>query len=148
MVMSEWADRVAAGHRVGRPLALLFDYDGTLTPIVARPSQAVLPPPVRDSLTALARAPGVRVGVVSGRPLGTLKEFVGVPGLAYAGSGGMHLDLAGAEWVDGAMAAFDRLADPLVEALSEPVRWFPGAWVERKPGCLAVHYRALTPVRA
>jgi trehalose-phosphatase len=29
-----------------------------------------------------------------------------------------------------------------------PIRWFPGAWVERKPGCLAVHYRDLSPLKA
>ena len=28
------------------------------------------------------------------------------------------------------------------------MRWFPGAWVERKPGCLSVHYRQLTPLKA
>ncbi len=48
-------------HRRGRTLFLLFDYDGTLTPIVEHPDQAVLRrgPGV---LAALASQPGIRLG--------------------------------------------------------------------------------------
>jgi trehalose-phosphatase len=60
----------------------------------------------------------------------------------------MHLVLGDGEVVDEALAAFDRIADALVTVLSVPVRWFPGAWVERKPGCLSVHYRRLSPLKA
>jgi trehalose-phosphatase len=148
MTASHWAAVAAAEYRSGRPLALLFDYDGTLTPIVPHPALAALPASTREALDALAGLPGVAVGVVSGRSLLTLRGFVGLPRVRYAGSGGMHLDLAGEEAVDPALAAFDRIADALVTALSVPVKWFPGAWVERKPGCLSVHYRALTPLKA
>lgn len=148
MCEPDWVTRAASEYAAGRHLALLFDYDGTLTPIVPHPSLAALPDPTRDTLAALARLDRVTVGVLSGRALRHLKELVGLPEAVYAGSSGMHIDLGDGEVTDTALAAFDRIAEDLMVALSEPVRWFPGAWVERKPGCLSVHYRELTPLKA
>ncbi len=148
MTAIDWAGTAATAFHAGRPLTLLFDYDGTLTPIVPHPSLAALPAATRDALAALAAVPGVTVGVVSGRAISALRGLIGLPQLHYAGSGGMHLDLAGEEDIDPSLAAFDQIADALVTALSVPVRWFPGAWVERKPGCLSVHYRVLSPEKA
>ncbi|MFO0795872.1 MAG: trehalose-phosphatase [Gemmataceae bacterium] len=148
MPAHDWATAAAAGYRAGRPLTLLFDYDGTLTPIAALPALAVLPPATRDALAGLAALPRATVGVVSGRSLASVRELIGLPGLRYAGSGGMHLSFGAEEAIDPALAAFDVIADALVTALSSPVRGFPGAWVERKPGCLSVHYRQLTQLQA
>jgi trehalose 6-phosphate phosphatase len=144
----DWVEWLAAPYRAARPLALLFDYDGTLTPPAAHPALAELAADVRAALAALAALPRVTVGVVSGRALGSLRGLVGLPELGYAGSGGMHLDHGGEEVVDPAAAAFDGIADALVTTLAVPARWFPGAWVERKPGCLSVHFRNLSPLKA
>lgn len=144
----DWVEALAGPYRAGRPLALLFDYDGTLAPLAAHPALATLPEPTRAALAALAARPGVTVGVVSGRALGPLRGLVALPDLHYAGSGGMHLAVGGEQVIDPAVAAFDAIADALVTALEGPVRWFPGAWVERKPGCLSLHYRQLTPLKA
>lgn len=148
MTTPDWAARAAAAHRAGRPLALLFDYDGTLAPLVPHPSLAAIPDPTRAALAALAAAPGVTLGFVSGRALGDLRERVGLPGGWYAGSGGMHLDIDGVEATDPAVAAFDGIADALLTALSATLKWFPGTWAEWKPGCLSLHYRALAAINA
>jgi trehalose-phosphatase len=148
MTIPDWAARAAAAHRAGRPLALLFDYDGTLAPLVPHPSLAAIPDATRAALAALADAPGVTLGFLSGRSLGDLRERVGLPGAWYAGSGGMHLDLDGDAALDPAVAAFDRIADALVTALSATLKWFPGTWAERKPGCLSLHFRALAAINA
>jgi trehalose 6-phosphate phosphatase len=147
-MMPDWIDRVAAQRQSGRPLALLFDYDGTLTPLVAHPKDALLPRVTRESLAALAAADGVTLGVISGRALAWLKANVGLSDIWYAGSNGMHIDLGYEERIDPTVEEFEPLVDPLREALSGPIRWFPGAWIERKPGCLTVHYRALLPLMA
>ncbi len=55
---------------------LLFDYDGTLTPIVARPEIAVLSDEIRRSLSVLAEMDRFVVGVVSGRGLDDLEDLV------------------------------------------------------------------------
>src|SRR5262245_40136149 len=122
---SDWAARTAAEYAAGRPLALLFDYGGTLAPTAPEPGLAVLPEVTRDLLAALAGTDRVAVGVLSGRALGHLRELVGVPGLLYAGSGGMQLDLGGEEATDPAAAEFEQIADAVVNAVAEPVRWFP-----------------------
>src|SRR5262249_9743352 len=87
--------RLASARRTRGPLALLFDYDGTLTPIVERPSLALLEPCTRALLGRLAQTAGVSVGIISGRNLTDLRHLVGLPGLYYAGTGGLELDLKG-----------------------------------------------------
>jgi trehalose-phosphatase len=148
MSVSCWVKRAAAEHRAGRPVALFFDYDGTLTPIVSHPSLALLAPETRGLLADLAATDRVSVAVVSSRALGSLKELVAVPDLWYAGSGGMHMDFGDEELIDPSIAAFHEVADAIIVATTQLFQWYPGAWFDRKPGCLAVHYRALTPLMA
>ena len=88
-------ERLLAAHRRGERLVLVFDYDGTLTPLVAHPSLAHLDPALRDVLARLAATPRVTVGVVSGRGLDDLIGMVGLEGLSYGGSTGLELELAG-----------------------------------------------------
>lgn len=143
-----WVGGVAAAYRAGRPLALLFDYDGTLTPLVRHPSQARLGPANRGRLAGLAALPGVAVGVVSGRALAEVRAFVGLDRLLYAGSGGLELDLGrGREEYPGA-GLFRQTLDAVEAALAPVLARFPGTWAERKPVALAVHYRGLAPPAA
>jgi len=143
-----WIERVAAEYGRGRPLALLFDYDGTLTPIVRHPSLARLTPDARHRLARLADLPDVRVGFISGRALAELRILVDQEGVYYAGSGGLEIDLRGtlrrSRQVETANALFAILEDQLLDLL----RKFPGTWLERKPGALAMHYRGLLPLSA
>lgn len=148
MILPDWADKAVSEYTKARSLALLFDYDGTLTPIVSHPSDAAIPSATREALRAVAELEGVKVGIISGRGLIELKHLIGLSSLWYAGSGGMHLDLGGEEVVDTALAGFDGVADTLIAAITELVQRFPGSWIERKPGCLTVHYRALKPLKA
>jgi trehalose-phosphatase len=69
-------EKLVSTHRAGCRLSLLFDYDGTLTPIVERPCLARLAQGTRDLLQALARVPGVGVGIISGRELTDLRHLV------------------------------------------------------------------------
>ena len=64
----------------GRVL-LLFDYDGTLTPIVPKPEDAVLSPRVKGLLAELAATDGYLAGIVSGRSLADLRERAGHHGV-------------------------------------------------------------------
>ncbi|HEY1375419.1 MAG TPA: trehalose-phosphatase, partial [Gemmataceae bacterium] len=139
-----WVSSAVAAYAAGRPLALLFDYDGTLTPIVAQPWLAELSVCMRTLLHDLAVTSGVTVGVLSGRALADVQRLTGLPCLLYAGSGGMHMDLGGEVITDSAAVQFDCEADAIIRLISPSVGRFRDAWVERKPGCLAVHYRQLS----
>ncbi|CAM9094298.1 unnamed protein product [Ascophyllum nodosum] len=84
-----------------RKLVLLLDYDGTLTPIVKDPAEALLSDRVRAILRELPKH--FVTGVISGRSLGKIRNFVDVPGLFYAGSHGFDI-LAPAECAGGSRA--------------------------------------------
>ncbi len=134
-------------RRPAQPILWLFDYDGTLTPVVARPSLATLSPGVRMALRRLAGLPSHAVGVISGRRLAELRQMVGLAELYYAGTGGMELDLRGRIVRHPDEVRIGALMERIAASL-EPlgVEW-EGAWLERKPLGLTVHWRDLAPER-
>jgi trehalose-phosphatase len=146
-----WCDstRLVAGlanwlARGGR-LLLLTDYDGTLTPLVQNPDEAWLPQAVRDDLQALARTPGVHLGVVSGRDLADLRERVTVPEAVYAGSYGLEIDGPGMSFRHPEALAQEETLLAISVDLSLRARTVPGMYVELKRFGVAVHYRHVPP---
>lgn len=136
-----------AARRQGRTLVLMFDYDGTLTPIVQHPDLALLTPQVRDLLGGLAQQPGVRIGILSGRALENLRQLVAIPGIDFAGCGGLELQLGPAltQHPETAKAAAQLAA--LQRQLQQRIAPFPGAWIEAKPLGLTVHFRQVAADR-
>ena len=133
---------VSARLRQREKVLLLFDYDGTLTPIVARPEDALLPDSVRRSLQSLAIHPRYTPGIVSGRSLDDLAVLAGIPGLIHAGNHGMEIRAPGWEFTHpGAIAARDTL-DRARQALADALNHIPGIIVEHKGLTLTVHFRA------
>jgi trehalose-phosphatase len=123
----------------GRRPVVFLDYDGTLTPIVPDPAQAVLPAANRDLLLQLAAA--TPVAIISGRDLADVRGLVGVDGIWYAGSHGFDVvspDGARHQEAPGSTALLD---GPDVELRAE-LGGVPGARVERKGFAIAVHFRA------
>ena len=124
-----------------RPVAVFLDYDGTLTPIVDRPQDALLAPDAAAELAALA---GVcTVGIISGRDLDDVAALVDLEGLWLAGSHGFDVVAP-----DGTRHQFEQgtAALPALDAaelaLAAAIELAPGAWVERKRFAIAVHHRA------
>lgn len=74
-----------------KEIIILLDYDGTLTPIVSDPSKALLPEKTRDILGKLSQL--TTVGIVSGRSLEKVQDFVGVETVFYAGSHGFDISI-------------------------------------------------------
>jgi trehalose 6-phosphate phosphatase len=122
---------------------LLLDYDGTLTPIVAHPRLAVLSPKTRGLLERLSQSPGVTVGIVSGRSLEDITRMVGLAGIYYAGTGGMEIDLRGQRLRHPKEQEAAALIAAVAERLANALSAWEGAWVERKPFGLTVHYRGV-----
>lgn len=126
----------------GRRPVVFLDYDGTLTPIVAHPGDALLPDATRRALQRLAdRHP---VAIVSGRDRIDVEGMVASPGLYYAGSHGFDIsgpegfeEQRGFDYQESLLAASDEL-----EGLVSDI---PGAWVERKRYAVAVHSRQAGP---
>ncbi len=133
------ADDIA--RRIGalRP-AVFLDYDGTLTPIVARPEMATLSEETATVLRELAeRCP---VAILSGRDLADLREMVPLDGLVYAGSHGFDVDAP--EDLGGRIRQGEEFTDVIAAArarLKEAVAPIPGAWVEEKAFAVTLHFR-------
>lgn len=134
-----------AAHHSGEKLLLLFDYDGTLTPIADYPWLAQLAPRMRDRLAQLAAAPRVQVGILSGRRLEEVEQMVDVPGLFYCGLSGIALKLAGSTLIHPAAAKAVQLIDDAAQRLAAIEQVYPGAWVEHKRYGFTVHLRGVAP---
>ena len=130
------ADTSAAAH-----ILLLSDYDGTLTPIVRRPDEAVLASGVREKLCKLAGKPNFSVGIISGRPLLETRAMVGVAGIYYAGNHGLEIEGPGLNYVNPAAEAARAEIKGLVSRLSANLGNIRGVIIEDKGLSLSVHYR-------
>ena len=118
--------------------AVLVDFDGTLSPIVANPDAAAPLPAARD---ALARLVGLvaTVGVVSGRPVAFLRDKLGIDGATYVGQYGLE------RW-DGTRVVTDPRVEPYLAAVEDVATAaeaeLTGLRVERKQGVAVVlHWR-------
>ena len=134
-------DRLAGTYREGGSLALLFDFDGTLAPLVTHPDLATCPRETLDLLAAFSALPRVIVGIVSGRALADLKSKVALPNLVYAGTSGLEMELGEHAIVHPEAPRFAPVLAAATEIASLTIRPFSGAWIEQKPYSFAVHYR-------
>jgi trehalose 6-phosphate phosphatase len=124
----------------GKRLAVFLDYDGTLTPIVERPDDAIISASMRAVVRELARR--CTVCVVSGRDRAVVQQLMGVEDLIVAGSHGFDIwspNGGGLERDEG--ARFTELIARVTEILRDRTRDIAGALVEPKKSSVAVHYR-------
>jgi trehalose-phosphatase len=140
-------DRCAARIRQAGQIALLFDFDGTLSPIANRPELPRLSSSNRKELQALARARGVAVGVVSGRGLRDLRRRVGLRGIYYAGNHGLELEGPGLRFLHPAAAAARTDLVRIARELRKRLAGVPGVLVEDKTLSLSLHLRRVSTAR-
>lgn len=130
-LLSRASDGVLASLLARSPL-LAFDFDGTLAPLVERPSMAQMADGTRERLIALAaRHP---VAVISGRAVADLRpRLAGVPLSGISGNHGLE------PW--GATPEIEQLVRGWVEALTARFGRLPGLEIEDKRWSLTVDYR-------
>jgi trehalose 6-phosphate phosphatase len=98
------ADLLAPLREAPGRSALIFDVDGTLAPIVARPDLAEVPQATKAELERLAGR-YLLVAFVSGRSSEEARRLVGLGGVRYVGNHGLELDPAAYE-LQAQIAAF------------------------------------------
>jgi trehalose 6-phosphate phosphatase len=126
------------GRRLQGPLAVFSDYDGTLTPIVDDPDQALLTATMRTTLETLASV--TLVAIVSGRDLDDVRAKVGIDGIAYAGSHGLDIlqpDGARVQLATGHLEVLHQAQ----QVLERELGGVAGIRIERKRFAIAVHDR-------
>ena len=138
---AELAGRVVGLLRGGRA-GLVTDVDGTISPIVERPEQAIVLPGAREALARLANRLAL-VAVVSGRTVADARKLVGVDGLTYVGNHGLEiLSERGPELVPEARPWVPRIAAVLDDVAR--MHAIPGVLIENKGATASLHYR-MTP---
>jgi trehalose 6-phosphate phosphatase len=127
----------------GKRPAVFLDYDGTLTPIVDRPEDALISESMRGAVSGLAeRCP---VCVVSGRDRLVVQELMGIDYLIVAGSHGFDMwSPAGGEIQREEGSEFEGLLEEVKARLNEEAGPIEGALVEPKSASVAIHYRLVS----
>lgn len=135
--LGEIAERMGRSRRV----MLGLDYDGTLTPIVDDPRQAMLSAETRDVLAALVARPNTAVAIISGRGLDDLYGLVGVAGITYAGNHGLDISGPGLRFVEGTSVRQQGALDELANLLRQRLEPIAGIILEHKGLTLTIHFR-------
>jgi trehalose 6-phosphate phosphatase len=135
------ADGDELTRRLGdRPPAVFLDYDGTLTPIVERPQDAIISDSMRETVRRLAQR--CTVCVVSGRDRSVVQELMGVYDLVVAGSHGFDIWSPEQGTIEhSAASGFEELLERVKAELDEALSSVQGAVVEPKRASVAAHYR-------
>jgi len=119
----------------------LFDFDGTLAPIVKHPDGAVMRSAMRLLLQKLAgRYPG-RVGILSGRPIKHLRRKVGIKKLIYGGTQGFEIKGEGYSWTYPFPRRRKEQFHLWIQDLRRGIKDIPGLWIEEKGWTFCIHFR-------
>ena len=121
-----------------RPLALFFDFDGTLVDIAPTPDAIRVQPGLGAGLEALAARHGNRLALITGRSLADIHAHMGRPHIAMAGSHGIERQTMSGEVLGASPAA---LPDDALAEIEQFVAGTPGLSLEEKDFGAAVHYR-------
>jgi len=125
----------------------VFDFDGTLSPIVGDRHAARIHPMCRKLLKGLARMPTHFVVVLSSREIEDLAKRVPLPRVILGGASGLEWRLPGGHRIrpgDPFEARREKARatlDPLLARLSH----MPGVDVEDKGWSVAIHHRHVLP---
>ncbi len=123
------------------PLLLCLDYDGTLTPIVKTPEQAILSGNTKNLLRTLSKKKRLKIAVISGRSLKNLRKKVGLKNIIYAGNHGLEIDFPGVSFSE-PVNRFHLLAIKRVyNTLKQKLTPYEGIIIENKRATLSVHFR-------
>ena len=129
--------------RAARP-AVFLDYDGTLTPIVERPEDAVISDGMREVVRSLAQR--CKVCVVSGRDRRVVQELMGIHDLVVAGSHGFDIWSPDQGTIEhDAAQSYEQLIAAVTRRLQAELAGIDGALVEPKKASVAAHYRLVAP---
>ena len=142
-LFDDW-DAVSARLRAADLLLLMLDFDGTLAPIVPRPSDARVPAETLATLFALRDCPRVAMAVVSGRGVRDVRSLLGIEGIHYFGSHGRERIRPGSASVESdsrGRNAIRALCRDLASDLSDVA----GFEIEDKGLSAAAHYRNTEP---
>ncbi|UKZ75610.1 hypothetical protein TrVFT333_003298 [Trichoderma virens FT-333] len=134
-------------YRSATKRLFMFDYDGTLTPIVREPSAAVPSERIIRYLKSLAADPRNAVWIISGRDQDFLQQHLGhIPEIGFSAEHGSFMrDPGSEEWVNLAEKFDMGWQTEVMEVFQRYTDKVPGSFIERKRCALTWHYRLAEP---
>ncbi|MBU1061114.1 MAG: trehalose-phosphatase, partial [Candidatus Omnitrophica bacterium] len=136
-LFSDW-DKLRSKIDNSPRVFLLFDYDGTLSPIAPSPSEAKFPSTVKGLIRRLRRNSKFALAIISGRSMKDIKKMVGLKGITYIGNHGLEIEGRNTEFLGPRFHAFIKKIE---SALYREVKHTKGAKIEHKGVTLSLHYR-------
>ncbi|KAG0211913.1 threalose-6-phosphate phosphatase [Mortierella sp. GBA30] len=133
-------------HKAKKRL-LMFDYDGTLTPIRKTPGAAVPQEHMLKALAALAADPKNIVWVISGRDQKVLEDWLGhIANLGFSAEHGSFTRQPGSKkWVNLTESLDMSWKNDVIEIFTYYTERTQGSFIEHKRSSLAWHYRLADP---
>mmetsp|Transcript_22508 Transcript_22508/g.25322 ORF Transcript_22508/g.25322 Transcript_22508/m.25322 type:complete len:294 (-) Transcript_22508:273-1154(-) len=127
-----------------RKVVFFLDYDGTLAPIVDDPDKAIIPERTAHTLKQLSKA--FNLGIITGRSLEKIQDFLQLDNIYYAGSHGM--DIIGPSLRYRVGEEYETIIRDLRSLFSNTFQEIQGlqeVLIESTNFTLSVHYRTLDP---
>ncbi|KAL2843803.1 glycosyltransferase family 20-domain-containing protein [Aspergillus pseudodeflectus] len=139
--------KVLKQYRKSRKRLFMFDYDGTLTPIVKDPQSAIPSDRVLRSLKSLAADPRNAVWIISGRDQAFLDEWMGhIPELGLSAEHGCFIRMPHSDtWQNLAETTDMGWQREVMEIYQHFTERTQGSFIERKKVALTWHYRRADP---
>jgi trehalose 6-phosphate synthase/phosphatase len=134
-------------YRNAKKRVFMFDYDGTLTPIVQDPKSAIPSDRVLRSLKTLAADPQNEVWIISGRDQAFLEEWMGHIGeIGLSAEHGSFVRYPQKEdWVDITEEFGKQWQDEVLACFQRYTEKTQGSFIERKKVAVTWHYRRADP---
>lgn len=144
-------DEVVKQVKEATQILLFLDYDGTLTPIVARPEMAVLSSQAREILKQISHHSLFKLAIISGRSLSEIKTLLGLENITYVGNHGLEIECSPCycqerspettTFIHPIAKEFKPRLKRLEQRLRERLAGIDGVLIENKGLTLSIHYR-------
>ncbi|KAJ3096221.1 threalose-6-phosphate phosphatase [Phlyctochytrium planicorne] len=140
-------DHISERYRTSKKRLLMFDYDGTLTPIRKTPNAAVPSPEMLQYLTVLAQDPDNYIFVISGRDQACLDNWLGhIPNLGLSAEHGCFIKYPeDGKWVNLSEEIDLSWKSKVTEIFSYYTERTQGSFIEHKRCAITWHYRLADP---
>ncbi|KAL9071561.1 MAG: hypothetical protein Q9161_004128 [Pseudevernia consocians] len=134
---------ILANYPSAKQRLLIFDYDGTLTPIVENPAAAILSNGALNSIQALAADPRNAVWIISGRNQSFLEQLFGhLTEVGLVAEHGSFLRSPGSgSWEDLTAKVDMNWLEEVNNVFQKYTDLTPGSRIERKRAAVVWHFR-------
>ncbi|KAI8799255.1 glycosyltransferase family 20-domain-containing protein [Cladochytrium replicatum] len=139
-------DATVRAYKTAERRLIMFDYDGTLTPIVRTPMAALPPPDMLRFLETLVADPKNTVYIISGRDQATLDLWLGhIPNLGLSAEHGSFIKYPGGKWINLTEDMDFSWKAEVAEIFNYYTERTTGSFVEHKRCSITWHYRLADP---